>query len=117
AVDRARSVDAGGHPGSRAGGDGGGTVMEAAIAALIAQYHAGLEAELALLQRLEGIAARQREASEDGDMDALGIAGDERDQAMSALVVIEHELKPIRLELVAMREELKEVPAFEAVAA
>ena len=92
-------------------------MTDPALAALIAQYHAGLEAELALLDRLEGIAGRQREASETRDMDALQAATDERDRAMGVLVVIEHELKPIRLSLLEKREALTQLPEFEAVAA
>src|SRR5690349_12099166 len=88
-----------------------------ASAALLSQYHAGLEAEIALLARLEAIATRQLIAAEQGDLPTLGIAIDERDEAMSALVTIEHELKPIRLELAAIAESLRIIPEFETVAA
>jgi hypothetical protein len=88
-----------------------------ASATLLSQYHAGLEAEIALLGRLETIATRQLTAAEEGDLPALGIAIDERDEAMSALVTIEHELKPIRQELASMAESLRSIPEFEAVAA
>ena len=90
---------------------------EQTLAALVVQYHAGLDAELSLLDRLEDIATRQREASEVRDIPALMAATDDRDRAMSALVTIEYELKPIRLSLLARREELQQLPEFDIVAA
>jgi len=92
-------------------------MTDAQIAGLLAQYQAGLEAELSLLDRLELLATRQQEASEAGDFTALAEATDERDRTMSALVVIEHELKPIRQVIAEKRESLTELAAFESVAA
>jgi len=87
------------------------------VHALIAQYRAGLEAEIALLHRLEAIARRQREEGEAGDLEALGRLLDQRDRVTAGLVAVEHELKPIRAALVAHRSTLGEVPAFKDVAA
>ncbi len=92
-------------------------MTDAQITGLLAQYQAGLEAELSLLDRLETLATRQRDASETCNFEALGAASDERDRTMSALVVIEHELKPIRQVIAERRESLAELSAFEAVAA
>lgn len=92
-------------------------MIDSALTALIEQYRTGLEAELSLLDRLRDIATRQRIASENADFEALGIAGEQRDDIMSALVTIEHELKPIRLSLHARRDELDGEIEFEAVAA
>jgi hypothetical protein len=84
---------------------------------LIAQYRAGLEAEMTLLHRLEVIAARQRETSEEGDFDALNLLSDQRDHVMAGLVTIEHELKPIRMALLEYRRTLEDIEEFRSVAA
>lgn len=84
---------------------------------LVAQYRAGLEAEMTLLHRLEWIAARQRETSEEGNFDALAEVSDQRDRVMAGLVTIEHELKPIRMALLEYRKTLDDVEEFQDVAA
>lgn len=86
-----------------------------ALPQLVAQYRAGLEAEMALLRRLEIIAAEQRRASEAGDMDALSAATDQRDTVMAGLVRIEHELKPVRKVLHENRRTLEPLPEFREV--
>jgi hypothetical protein len=84
---------------------------------LVAQYRAGLEAEMTLLHRLESLAARQRETSERGDFDALAAVTDQRDHVMAGLVTIEHELKPIRMALLEHRRTLDDIDEFRDVAA
>jgi hypothetical protein len=84
---------------------------------LVAQYRAGLEAEMTLLHRLEVLAARQRETSEQGDFDALTLLSDQRDHVMAGLVTIEHELKPIRMALLEYRRTLEDIEEFRSVAA
>ena len=83
----------------------------------VAQYRAGLEAEMTLLHRLELLALRQRETSEQGDLEALALLTDQRDRVMAGLVTIEHELKPIRMALLEFRKSLDDVGGFEEVAA
>lgn len=80
---------------------------------LVAQYRAGLEAEMVLLHRLEALAARQRHASEQADLGALALVSDDRDRLMASLVRIEHELKPVRLMLLEGRTEIDKTPEFE----
>ena len=87
------------------------------VAALLAQYRAGLDAELALLDRLKDLADQQREASRAGDLDALTTVSDARDRVMANLVTIEHQLKPIRLTLANRAGELADEPHFQEVAA
>ncbi len=82
----------------------------------VAQYRAGLEAEMTLLHRLEWLAARQRETSHQGDLEALAVVSDQRDRVMAGLVTIEHELKPIRMALLEFRKSLDEVAEFRDVA-
>ncbi len=83
----------------------------------VAQYRAGLEAEMTLLHRLEWLAGRQRETSEEGDLEALAAVSDQRDRVMAGLVTIEHELKPIRMALLEFRKSLDEIAEFQDVAA
>lgn len=84
---------------------------------LVAQYRAGLEAEMTLLHRLEQLAVRQRETTELGDFEALALVTDQRDHVMAGLVTIEHELKPIRMALLEYRRTLEEIDEFHDVAA
>ena len=83
----------------------------------VAQYRAGLEAEMTLLHRLEWLATRQRETSEAGDLEALAVVSDQRDRVMAGLVTIEHELKPIRMALLEYRQSLTDIDEFQDVAA
>jgi hypothetical protein len=85
-------------------------------AALLAQYRAGLDAELTLLDRLTDLANQQREASRAGDLEALEIVSDARDAVMANLVTLEHQLKPIRLTLANQAGELAADPHFQEVA-
>jgi hypothetical protein len=83
---------------------------------VIAQYRAGLEAEMSLLRRLRGLAhAEQQEAAAPGE--ALIAIVDQRETVMATLVSVESQLKPLREILVANREPLAEVPEFLAVSA
>ena len=83
----------------------------------VAQYRAGLEAEMTLLHRLEWLAVRQRETSEEHNLEALALVSDQRDRVMAGLVTIEHELKPIRMALLEFRKSLDDVGGFQEVAA
>jgi hypothetical protein len=82
---------------------------------LVAQYRAGLEAEMTLLHRLESIAAEQRTASEQSDLETLSLVSDQRDRVMAGLVRIEAELKPIRKLLHEHRRELEPLAEFRDV--
>jgi hypothetical protein len=87
------------------------------LLALIEQYRAGLEAELALLHRLERVAVRQRDASHAGDLEQLRVVTDERDQLMASIVTIEHQMKPIRLTLLERRDDLTASEEYQELAA
>ena len=91
--------------------------MTSDLLALIEQYRAGLEAELALLHRLERVAVRQRDASHSGDLEQLRVVTDERDQLMASIVTIEHQMKPIRLTLLERRDDLSESDEYRELAA
>jgi hypothetical protein len=87
------------------------------LLALVEQYRAGLEAELALLNRLERVAERQRDASREGDLETLKLVTDERDQLMASIVTIEHQMKPIRLTLLERRAELTDSDEYQELSA
>jgi hypothetical protein len=88
----------------------------AELLALVADYRAGLDAEITLLRRLESLSIRQRELTRSGDLDGLPDITDARDQVMAGLVAIEHELIPNRLALVAHQAALTSVDEFREVA-
>jgi len=92
-------------------------VIAPEIVQVMAQYRAGLEAEMVLLRRLERLADEQRAASHDGDLQALHLVTDDRDRTMANLVRIEHELKPVRLMLLERHEEVRELSEFKELIA
>lgn len=66
------------------------------LADALAQYRAGLEAELTLLEQLAQVAARQRHVTERRDYEQLGRESDERDRLTRALVAVEDGLRTVR---------------------
>jgi hypothetical protein len=89
--------------------------MTGELLSIVAHYRAGLEAEMALLQHLDNLSEQQRQATLDGDFDALSALDDVRDGALASLVTIEHQLKPLRQRLFENRERLAGNAEFEAV--
>jgi hypothetical protein len=87
------------------------------LALLVNQYRAGLEAEMALLRRIDVLSVEQRDITRDGSLDRLIPITEERDRLMAALVQIEHDLKPIRQQLAEARAYLAHAPEFQDVAA
>ena len=84
---------------------------------VLREYRAGLEAEMALLHRLERLdTTRHDAASHTGVIDLAALA-DEREKVMATLVSIEHTLKPMRAQLVDARPTLQGEAAFQEVAA
>lgn len=84
---------------------------------LVTQYRAGLEAEIALLQRLAALAAREREETASGSLAALTEITDARDGIMANLVAVEAQLAPARRALVAARERLAGCAEFDELTA
>jgi hypothetical protein len=80
---------------------------------LVDQYRAGLEAEIAILRRLQRISAEQREAAGIHDMDAFNQAADERDRLMAALVNVEGPLRTVRHTLSESRSEARLLPGYQ----
>lgn len=84
---------------------------------LVAEYKAGLEAEIAMLRRLVALAERGREVAQSRRLDALTEISDARDRIMASLVTVESQLQPIREALARQRERLVHLEAFAEVAA
>jgi hypothetical protein len=86
------------------------------LQSMVAEYRAGLDAELALLHQLDSLSLREREASVAGDFAVLRGVHDSRDAVMSNLVAVEHELKPLRAALAGHRHALAQMTDFQSVA-
>jgi hypothetical protein len=84
---------------------------------LVSQYRAGLDAEMALLRRLDVLSIQQRDAARSGSLLGLQAITEERDRLMAALVEIEHGLKPVRTQIAAARGQLAGLVEFKEVAA
>ena len=80
-------------------------------------YASGLDAELALLRQLQKLARQQQEATLVNDVDALHRIADERERTMSALVAIEHEIKPIRQMVSANQRDCSAIEGYADVIA
>jgi hypothetical protein len=87
------------------------------LADAIREYRAGLEAELALLQRLERLDTSRHDAASHAGVLEIAALADERENVIAALVEIEHTLRPMRVLLVDARSTLQDDPAFQEVAA
>ena len=87
------------------------------LAALLDQYRAGLDAEIALLTHLETLAGRQRAATASGDLKDFGRFADERDKVMAGLVTLEEQLKQIRHSLSDGKDDTKRLAGYEDVVA
>lgn len=84
---------------------------------MLAEYRAGIDAELALLNQLDSLSLREQEASLAGDFAALRDVHESRNAVMTNLVAVEHELKPLRSMLAEQRQALQRMEEFKAVAA
>lgn len=83
-------------------------------ATLFEQYRAGLDAEVALLKRLEVVAGRQHAVSVSGDLSEFAAVSEARDQLMAGLVSVEQELRAVRQRL-ADEPTVREQPGFESL--
>jgi hypothetical protein len=87
-------------------------VTDADLADLLAEYRAGLEAELALLEQLTLVAVRQRGVTARRDYEQLGREGDERDRLTRALVAIEEGMKAVRARLGTARDRVATLAGY-----
>ena len=88
-------------------------MSESPLSGLVDQCRAGLDAEISILHRLQWVSARQHEATDALDLDALGLAADERDRLMAALVNIEGPLRNMRTTLSESRDQAKALAGYQ----
>jgi hypothetical protein len=82
---------------------------------VLEEYRAGLDAEFALLQQLEGMPASA--GVDAADLSGLAAIAAERELVIESLVALEDDLRPLRAVLADRRHELRGLPTFELVAA
>jgi len=92
-------------------------VTDRELADCLAQYRAGLEAEIALLVQLDVVASRQRAVSSRRDYEQLGVEGEERDGLTRSLVSLEQGLQPLRARLLGARDQVARYPGYTDVLA
>ncbi|MEZ5290607.1 MAG: hypothetical protein R2745_05965 [Vicinamibacterales bacterium] len=85
------------------------------LADALEQYRAGLDAEIALLEQLALVAARQQGVTARRDYEQLGVEGDERDRLTRALVSIEEGLQPVRGRLALARDRVATLAGYGTV--
>ena len=84
---------------------------------LLAQYDAGIEAELQLLDELSAVAREQHAVSASGDLSGFERCADARDRITAGLVTLEHDLRNLRRTLTEHRDTARQITGFDAVAA
>lgn len=92
-------------------------MTEAELRDALAEYRAGLEAQIGLLEQLVQVSVRQHGESARRDFERLGAAGAERDHLTQALVTIENRLADVRARLAAHRDRAVPVPGYGDVVA
>jgi hypothetical protein len=92
-------------------------VIDNAAVQMLAQYRAGLEAQIALLRQLETVACDQRTVSESRDFERLAIESDRRDSLTRSLVAIEHGLAAGFVVLGASRQSVSRLEGLSEVIA
>ncbi len=88
-----------------------------ALVDALAQYRAGLEAEIALLEHLALVAGRQRSVTARRDFEQFGVEGDERDRLTRALVTVEQGLQAVRARLTGARDRTATLDGYSDVVA
>ncbi len=82
---------------------------------LLAQYRAGIDAELLLLRKLMDLAERQHAVTAAPDLLAFDHVADQRDDLMANLLTIEEGLRHVRQTLAAHREVASRLSGYEEV--
>jgi hypothetical protein len=87
----------------------------AELSQALSAYASGLEAELALLNRVQELSTQQQDASQQHDAERLRSIADERTRLMSGLVRIEHEIRSARQRLADHQRAASALPGFDTV--
>jgi flagellar biosynthesis component FlhA len=87
-------------------------VKDPALLQLLAQYKTALDAQIALLQQLEGTASRQHQTTETRDFEQLAAESDRRDRLTQSLLAIEDGLATVRATLAQSRTDVESSTEF-----
>lgn len=90
--------------------------MNADLEMVLADYRTGLDAELALLAELEGLATRQHALPHPADPDILTSLALERERHLALLTALEQRVQPLRKQIEAGLAEFRQQPGFAGVA-
>ena len=89
--------------------------MTADLATVLADYRAGLDAELQLLTQLDTVASRQHALPHPPSADDLTALGAERERCLSALLALEGRLVPLRQHIATHLAEARLQPGFAGI--
>ena len=84
------------------------------LAPVLAHYRAGLDAQLALLARVQALATPP-EPTAGPDLPRLADLAEQRERLMAAVIALETDLRPLRATIAAHRGALAGVAEFQAV--
>lgn len=90
--------------------------MIADLDVVLADYRTGLDAELAVLARLEDVATRQHALPHPADPDSLTALALERERQLSALAGLEQQIAPLREQIARRLVEARALPGFAGIA-
>jgi hypothetical protein len=90
--------------------------VTAHLAAALADYRTGMDAELQVLAQLESIATRQHALAHPAPAEALTNLGAERERSLAALNGLEQHLEPLRAIVASQLEHARTLPGFAGVA-
>lgn len=88
-----------------------------ALSLVLADYGAGLRAELILLQQIRDYSLHQQHASGEGRLTSVSALAGERERLVAALVELEQQLRPLRAQLAENVALLSPLPQFQEVSA
>jgi len=83
---------------------------------VLADYRTGMDAELAILTALEGLAARQHALPHPADPDSLTSLALERQRHLAALTALEQQVQPLRQQIAGALPAFRQLAGFAGVA-
>lgn len=89
--------------------------MSADKETVLADYRTGLDAELLLLNELDGVAQRQHALPHPADPDSLTSLALERQRHLAALTALEQQMQPLRKQIAGALADFRQQPGFAGV--
>jgi hypothetical protein len=90
--------------------------VNADLESVLADYRTGLDAELALLARIEALATRQHALSHPVDPTVLTEITIERERHLAALAALEQQVQPLRQHIADRLSAARQQPGFAGIA-